>query len=55
VIWKMDSCVSSDITQVGKKLNNDAVVLRLTCTKSNNSIFSTLMDGIQSYRYFNKD
>jgi hypothetical protein len=55
VIWKLDSFVGSDIAQVGKMLNKDAVVLRVTYTQSNNSISSTLIDGIQNYRYFNKD
>lgn len=55
MIWKLDSYVGSDVAQVGKILNKDAVVLRVTLTQSNNSISSTLINGIQNYRYFNKD
>jgi hypothetical protein len=55
VFWKLDSYVGSDVAQVGKILSKDAVVLRVTYTKSNNSISSTFIDGIQNYLYFNKD
>jgi hypothetical protein len=55
VIWKLDSYVGSGVAQVSKILNRDAVVLRVTFTQPNNSISSILVDGIQNYRYFNKD
>jgi hypothetical protein len=55
VIWKLDGYVGSDIEQLGKILNKDAIISRVIYTQSNNSISSTLIGGVQNYRYFNKD